>query len=271
MKIALSGANGRIGRVLRIGLLERGHDLRSCDRKGDAPKPHPREVFFTGDLTDPAFVDRFLTGSEVLVHMAATSNEQAFPEILDNNHRALYEIYQGARRHDLRRIVYASSNHAFGMHPVTDKLRLDAPFRADCFYGLSKVWGESLARMYWEKHGIEGVALRIGTFMDCPPRNVRELSTWIGRDDLLQLALRAVEAPGVGFAPVWGISANSRAYCDLSEGNAIGYSPTQNAEDWAADMLAGRPEADPVAARYQGGPFVSKDYTPPARRPGAGR
>src|SRR3712207_7530959 len=41
----------------------------------------------------------------------------------------------------------SSSNHVFGMYSVKDKLTLDAPFRPDGFYGLSKAWGEALARI----------------------------------------------------------------------------------------------------------------------------
>ena len=92
----------------------------------------------------------------------------------------------------MRRVVFASSNHAFGMHSVEDKLRLDAPFRPDGFYGLSKVWGEAMARMYWDKHGIEGISLRIGSALE-RPTEFRHLSTWLGHDDLVQLIMRCIE------------------------------------------------------------------------------
>ena len=146
MKIALTGAAGRIGRVLREALLAAGFELHSTDRTEAAWPPHPREQFLLGDLRESAFVDRVLHGVDAVVHLAATSNEQAFGQILDNNHRALFELYEGARRQRLRRVVYASSNHAFGLHPVGLRLRLDAGYRPDCFYGLSKVWGEALGR-----------------------------------------------------------------------------------------------------------------------------
>ena len=155
------------------------------------------------------------------------------------------------------------------MYAPEDKLKLDAPFRPDGCYGLSKVWGEAMARMYWDKHGIEGVMLRIGTTMGKPPENFRQLSTWMGDDDLVQLVMRSIEAEDVGFCAVWGISDNTRAYYDLSEGNAIGYRPTQNAEDWAEEILAQPNPLDPVAQRFQGGQFVTMDYTPPGQRPAA--
>lgn len=274
MKIVLTGANGRIGRALRPGLRALGGVLRVTDREGSAGEADPAEELLLGSITEAAFVDRLLTGADVVVHMAATSNEQAFGLILENNHRGLYEIYEGARRHGVRRIVYASSNHAFGLHAVGHRLKLDAPYAADCFYGLSKIWGEALGQMYWEKHGIETVALRIGTFMGVPPRNERELATWLGQEDLDALVRCAVLAPEVGFAPVWGVSANTRSYYDFTEPNRIGFVPRQNAEDHAAELPAAAAAPDPVAARYQGGKFVTQSWTPesgrPRRKPGGG-
>jgi uronate dehydrogenase len=162
--------------------------------------------------------------------------------------------------------VFASSNHAFGMYGVNDRLRLDAPYRPDGFYGLSKVWGEALARMYWDKHGIEGISLRIGTTMGRPPENERQLSTWMGTEDLVQLVMRCIETPDVGYAAVWGVSANTRSYYDLDEGNAIGYRPVQDAEAWADDIRKQPNPLDPIARQFQGGQFVTTDYTPPERR-----
>jgi uronate dehydrogenase len=219
-----------------------------------------------GDLRDPAVVDDLLRGVDVLVHMAGTSVERPLPEIIQNNLVALHQVYEGARRHGVKRVVFASSNHAFGMHPVRSRLKLDAEFRPDGFYGLSKVWGEAMARMYWDKHGIEGIALRIGTAMGRPPENERQLSTWMGTADLVQLVMRCIEAKDVGYAPVWGISANTRSWYDLDEGNAIGYRPVQNAEDWADEVLARPNPLDPVARRFQGGQFVTIDYTVFSRR-----
>ncbi len=205
---------------------------------------HDGEDVMHGDLKDPAVVDRLLQGVDVLVHMAGTSVERPLPEIIQNNLVALHEVYEGARRNGVKRILFASSNHAFGMYPVDSRLKLDAEFRPDGFYGLSKVWGEAMARMYWDKHGIEGVSLRIGTTMGRPPENFRQLSTWMSTEDLVQLVMRAIDAENVGYAAVWGMSANTRSYYDLSEGNAIGY-----AADRERRRLGRR---DPAAAEPAG-------------------
>lgn len=265
-KVALSGAGGNVGGILRERLPAHGIVLRSAGGTRPLAPLHDGEDVMNGDLRDPAVVDRLLAGIEVLVHMAGTSVERPLPEIIENNLVALHQVYEGARRHGVRRIIFASSNHAFGMYGTGERLRLDAEYRPDGFYGLSKVWGEAMARMYWDKHGIEGVCLRIGTTMGRPPENQRQLSTWMGSDDLVQLVLRSICADDVGYAAVWGISANTRAYYDLTEGNAIGYTPAENAERWAAQIDAQPNPLDPVAQQFQGGQFVTGDYTPPERR-----
>jgi uronate dehydrogenase len=266
MKVALSGASGNVGRILREELPQRGVDLRSAGGSQPLTPLRDDEDVMHGDLRDPAVVDALLRGVDVLIHMAGTSVERPLPEIIENNLVALHQVYEGARRHGVKRVVFASSNHAFGMHPVGSRLRLDADFRPDGFYGLSKVWGEAMARMYWDKHGIEGIALRIGTAMGRPPENERQLSTWMGTEDLIQLVMRCIEATDVGHAAVWGISANTRSWYDLEESNAIGYRPVQNAEDWADEVLARPNPLDPVARQFQGGQFVSIDYTASSRR-----
>ncbi len=266
IKVALSGAGGNVGRILRTELQKRGIDLRSAGGSRPLEPMHDGEDVMHGDLKDPAVVDRLLQGVDVLVHMAGTSVERPLPEIIQNNLVALHEVYEGARRNGVKRILFASSNHAFGMHPVDSRLKLDAEFRPDGFYGLSKVWGEAMARMYWDKHGIEGVSLRIGTTMGRPPENFRQLSTWMSTEDLVQLVMRAIHAENVGYTAVWGVSANNRSYYDLSEGNAIGYAPTDNAEDFAAGILQQPNPLDEHAQKFQGGQFVTIDYTPPEQR-----
>jgi len=266
-KVALSGASGNMGRILRVELRKRGVDLRSAGGRTPLEPLHAGEDVMHGDLRDPAVVDQLLRGVDVLIHLAGTSVERPLPEIIENNLVGLHQVYEGARRNKVRRIVFASSNHAFGMNSVKDKLKLDAPFRPDGFYGLSKVWGEAMARMYWDKHGIEGISVRIGTAMGKPPENLRHLSTWFGTEDLLQLMMRCIEAPDVGYMAVWGVSNNKRSYWDNAGAEKLGYRPTQNSEDFAAEILAKPNPLNPIAQQYQGGQFVTEDFTPLDKRP----
>jgi uronate dehydrogenase len=264
-KIALSGAGGQLGRVLRKALLERGANLRSAAGSRPLEPIVDGEDVMHGDLRDPAVVDRLLEGVDVLIHMAGTSVERPLPEIIENNLRGLVEVYEGARRHGVGRIIFASSNHSIGLHPVEEKLSLDCDFRPDGFYGLSKVWGEAIGRLYWDKHGIESVCIRIGSCIE-KPTEFRHLSTWLGFDDLLQLIDLSVNVPDLGYQVVWGVSNNTRSYWDNSGAARLGYQPRQNAEDYAAEILAKTNPLDAIAQKYQGGSFASFDFTPVERR-----
>jgi uronate dehydrogenase len=267
-KVALSGAGGNMGRILRVGLQKRGIDLRSAGGRSPLVPLHEGEDIMYGDLRDPVVVDRLLNEVDVLIHLAGTSVEKPLPEIIENNLVGLYQVYEGARRNKVRRVIFASSNHAFGMHSVRDKLKLDAPFRPDGFYGLSKVWGEAMARMYWDKHGIEGISVRIGTAFSRPPQEFRHLSTWFGDEDLMQLMMQCITVPDVGYMAVWGVSNNTRSYWDNSGAEKLGYRPTQNSEEFAAEILKQPNPLDPIAQHFQGGGFVTLDYTTPDARPG---
>jgi uronate dehydrogenase len=266
-KVALSGAGGNMGKTLRIELHKRGVDLRSAGGRLPLEPLYPGEDIMHGDLREPIVVDRLLRGVNVLIHLAGVSVERPLPELIEHNLLGLYQVYEGARRNKVRRVIFASSNHAFGMHSVKDKLKVDAPFRPDSFYGLSKVWGEAMARMYWDKHGIEGISVRIGTAFSRPPAELRHLSTWFGDEDLIQLIMQCITVPDVGYMAVWGVSNNARSYWDNTGTEKLGFNPRQNSEDFAAEILKEPNPLDPIAQQFQGGGFVTLDYTPQDARP----
>src|SRR5947209_10387357 len=266
-KVALSGASGQLGRFLRPALLDKGVNLRSAGGRTPLEPLHDGEDVMYGDLRDAANVDKLLEGVNVLIHMAGTSVERPLPEVIENNLVGLNAIYEGARRHGVKRIVFASSNHAIGMHDVGTKLGLDCDFRPDGFYGLSKMWGEGMARLYWDKHGIETVCVRIGSAIP-KPTEFRHLSTWFGLDDLMQFTMRCIETPEVGFVVAWGVSNNTRSYWAPVGCERLGYQPQQNAEDYAAEILAKPNPLSELAQRYQGGSFAAHAFTPADQRPG---
>lgn len=259
-KVALTGAAGNIGGLLRVELPKRGIDLRSAGGRKPLAPLHEGEDVMHGDLRDPAVVDRLLQGVEVVIHMAGTSVERPLPEIIENNLVALHQLYEGARRNAVRLVITASSNHAFGMYPSNTQIDMSAPYRPDGFYGLSKVWGEAMARIYWDKHAIEGIALRIWS-CEPKPKMFRHLSTWLGHEDTVELTMCCINARNIGFLPVWGISNNTRSYVRPVACEAIGYRPRQNAEDYAEEILGQENPLDPMAQRFMGGAFASMDFS----------
>lgn len=253
--LVLTGAGGQLGRVLRPRLLARGFSLRSMDRAVLAPIDQ-NETCSAGDLRDPSVIDRGFAGAGAVIHLAGISVERPLAEIIENNLIALHQVYEGARRHGVPRVVFASSNHTIGMYPVGRRLGLSDPMRPDGLYGLSKIWGEGLGRLYRDKHGIEGVALRIGSALERPIER-RHLSTWLGFDDFELLVICALSAALSDYRPVWGVSANTRSWWNNAEAAELGYHPVQNAETFAADIEESPRPSDALAARFQGGSFAT--------------
>ena len=84
----------------------------------------------------------------------------------------------------------------------------------------------------------------------------------------MQLMMQCITVPEVGYMAVWGVSNNTRSYWDNSGAEKLGYHPTQNSEDFAAAVLKQPNPLDPIAQQFQGGGFVTLDYTAPDARPG---
>jgi uronate dehydrogenase len=219
------------------------------------------------DIADTDAVRRATEGVDAVVHLAAVATEAPFEEILRTNIEGTFHVFDAARQAGVGRVVYASSNHAVGYAPRSTLATADIPPRPDTYYGVSKVFGEALGRLMVDRYGLEVVCLRIGSWKQYPT-SVRELSTWISPADGVRLLAAALTAPGVGFAVVYGISANTRAWWDLAPARALGYLSVDDAEEYA-DQIPGadaEPDrSDPDWARL-GGPYAGPAYDDP--RPG---
>lgn len=262
--VLLTGASGALGRHLTRFLSAAGWTLRLTDI---APFPDPlppRASFIRADLADGLAIVRQAEGCGAILHFGGVSVERPFEEVFDPNLRGLYHIYEAARR-EKARVVFASSNHAIGFHERSEKLDHDCQLRPDGYYGLSKAWGELMGRLYWDKHGVESVFLRIGSSLP-EPRDARMLATYLSLDDLGRLVERCVLAPQTGCAVIWGASANSRTFWGKDAREKIGWAP-QDSADGFADRLAGKVTDDPVVERYQGGNYATIGYSREAPSP----
>ncbi len=255
-KIVLTGAAGRLGSYLREPLTKLCEELVSTDVV-DVGKLYPREAFVKADLTKLDEMTALMKGADMVVHFGAIGDEAPFEQILGPNIIGAYNVWEAAFQNGVKRVVYASSIHAVGMYPKTEFIGVDVPHRPDTFYGLAKCFAEDLGRMYWEKRQIEAVCLRI---LSCAKvSNARALGSWLSYDDLVHLVTRAVDTPIVGFSIVYGVSNNDRAPVDNTAAQFLAYRPKDNAEQFAAEILAKAPPANPqdLGQMCQGGPFAS--------------
>jgi uronate dehydrogenase len=162
----------------------------------------------------------------------------------------------------VKRIIFASSNHAVGFYPRTTTIATDVIPRPDSRYGLSKVFGEGLGALYAYKHGIGVTSLRIGNVADAPI-DARRLAIWLAPEDLVRLIRIGLERPGIVYEVMYGVSDNARSWYDNSHAFALGYAPESRGEDHAEKVLAAEPKTGkhPVAEHYQGGTFCAAEYS----------
>jgi len=254
--LLLTGAAGALGQYLRPRLAKRPAGLRSSDLQ-DPGAPHPGEEIVRGDLGDAGFVDRLVKGCSAIVHFGAIATEDDVDKIWHANFHGTFHIYDAARRHGVKRIVFASSNHAIGFHRTGDRLDVTAVQKPDTMYGVSKAFGEDLGSLMADKFGLEVACLRIGSALP-EPKAPRHLSTWLSYPDLLRLVEACLDAPRLHFTIVYGASNNDRGWWDNSK-SGIDYRPQDNAERFAAKIVPNGDPRDPndPEVRYQGGPYVT--------------
>jgi uronate dehydrogenase len=258
-KIVLTGAAGRLGSYLREPLTKLADELVSTDIAESIGKLYPGERFVQADLAQMDQIAPVLEGGDMVVHFGAIVDEKPFEELLGPNFVGSYNIWEAGYKAGVRRIVYASSIHAVGMHRKNDFIGIDAEHRPDTFYGLAKCFTEDLGRMYWDKRQMESVHLRI--LSAAQVNNARALGSWLSYDDLIHLVERAIDTPSVGFSIIYGVSNNDRAPVDNAKASFLGYRPKDNAEQFAAEVLAKTPPPDVTdpAEMLQGGPFAKVD------------
>jgi uronate dehydrogenase len=269
VRILLTGAAGRIGRVLSVGLADRGHEVVGLDR---LPQPDGFDGgWHTADCADPdavadVFAAEFAKSSlEAVVHLAGYAGEAALPESLTSHVVTTAALLDAMVEHGVRRFVYGGSNHAVGRTPRAGLpeglLPVETRLRPDTFYGVAKAAAETLMSLYADRHGLDVISCRIGTFRP-EPATIRHLATWLSHDDCVRMVEAALTTPAPGFAVLYGISHNTRGWWDLAPGRALGYDPLDDAEDWADRVEAGSDDAAENA--HVGGNFVAESMERPA-------
>ncbi len=256
-KIVLTGAAGRLGSYLREHVAKLADEFVSTDLADSVENLLPNETYIKADLTSLDEMEVVLKGADMVVHFGAYGDEASFDTILGPNIIGAYNIWEAAYRNGVRRVVYASSIHAVGMHPKNDFIGTDAPHRPDTFYGLAKCFSEDLASLYWDKRGVEAICMRI---LSCANvTNPRAVGSWLSYPDLALLVERCVTTPVCGFSVIYGVSDNDRAPVDNAKASFIGYRPKDNAEQFANEMFmkAGTLYTTDPGNMCHGGPFAS--------------
>lgn len=266
--VLLTGAAGGLGTLMRELLPAYGYELRLLDLQPVPGEPDAVQADLGAEpgTPDAAALREAVRGVDAIIHLAGISLEASFEKILKANIQGTHNLYEAAREEGVRRVVFASSNHAVGFtprpaaQPVPPEalIPVATPRRPDTFYGLSKSFGEDHAQLYWDLHGIETVSIRIGSCF-AEPTSVRMLSIWMSPADGARLFHAALTAEDVGHSVVHGSSANTRIWWDLTSARALGYAPQDDSEPYAAKLIAeqGELDADNPDHAHLGGHFCT--------------
>lgn len=260
MKVLMTGAAGGVARMTRPMLRELYPDLLLSDVKRPDDLRND-ETFAPADLTDMAAVEAITKGVDGVIHLGGVSVERPWDEILPANIIGCHNLFEAARRNGVKRVIFASSNHAIGFYPRTRRIDTDKAVRPDGYYGVSKAFGEAIGALYAYKHGLRVTSLRIGN-VDYKPVDLRRLSIWLHPEDLVQLFVIGLEHPDVRCEIFYGVSNNARSFWDNRRAHELGYEPAHVAEDHRDAAMAAQAKLppDPVGDWFQGGTFCADGY-----------
>lgn len=251
--ILITGAGGGIGGHLRREFAGkyrmRLSDIRPIENLSS------NESFEAADIADPGAMARVTEGVDAIVHLGGYSVEGPWEDILQANIVGCYNVFEAARSNGVKRIIFATSNHAVGFYRRDETIDDRVYPKPDSRYGVSKVFGEALGSLYADKYGMEVFCMRIGNVGE-RPLDKRRLAIWLSPRDCAQLVTIGVEHPEIRFEIVYGVSGNNRSWYDNSNAFRLGYLPQDNGEDFAAEILAKEQPGDLRAETYQGGTFV---------------
>ena len=241
LRVLITGINGLIGTILHKAFKDR-YDIYGADLEGDFS-----ERVVKADISRypeiAGAVQRF-SPVDVILHLAGNPNVDAtWEEVLHANIIGTRNVFEAAREFNVRKVIFASSNHATGAYeglgenqylPPEGELEVISPLdpiRPDSDYGVSKVFGEAVASYYRSRWGVEAICLRIGAVLkqDDPTRDERNRRIWLSHRDLVQLVEKSMTA-NVPFGVYYGVSNNKEIFWDISNArNDLGYEPVDDA------------------------------------------
>jgi uronate dehydrogenase len=259
-RILITGAAGQIGVALRRGLRGSYPLIRLADIAPLGTAEAGEEVLQT-DIRDMAAVEKAMAGIDCVVHLAGRSTEGDWDTVLALNIEGCFNVFEAARSAGVKRVIFASSNHAIGFHRRERFLDNTVEPRPDSRYGVSKVFGEALGRLYADKHAMSVACLRIGTFRTPDrPIDARGLLTWISHRDMVQLVRRCIDHPDYHFIIAYGVSNNLRSRWDNTNVKFLGYAPQDDSEQFAAEIFAEGKKENEISALFHGAHYCATEF-----------
>ena len=227
-RVLITGINGKIGQAL-VRSKQEEWDISGLDV---APGPGVQAANISNwDQVDAAFAA--VGELDYVVHLAAIASSHAlWDDVLANNIIGTRYVFERAKNHGVKKVVFASSWHVVGMYEAeaeadpTRMVGISEPIRPDSDYGTSKAFGEALARQYWELYRLRSICLRIGNVeANDRPRDAFASRIWLSHRDMVQLVSRGLESD-IDFGTYFATSGNANRFLDLGPAERdLGYTP----------------------------------------------
>ena len=261
LRVLVTGATGQVGYLIFKRLLDQPdkYDVFGFDRKGEPSERVPNSWdlvlpagrFTVGDLADYDSVVQAVDGMDIVAHLGADPEGEAWESVLNNNVVGTYNVFEASRLAGVKRIVAASSIMVSDGHRQQEPYRSMMERRVDDIpddveivsatipaeprgiYAASKLWSESLARVYANTHGMSCICIRIGQVERDRPRPPQGADIYVSQRDITQVIEKSINAPGtVKFEIFYGMSNNDHRWVDIEHArNVIGFVPEDRAED----------------------------------------
>jgi nucleoside-diphosphate-sugar epimerase len=234
-KVLVTGAAGNIGSYF-AGQSHRRYDLRLMVREtdDDAEKVRRFGELVVGDITNLERMKELCRGVDTVLHLAGDPRPSAtWDSLLDANIVGTYNTFVAAKSAGCRRVIFASSIHAVSGYSPDVQVKTNEPVNPGDLYGVSKCFGEALARYMAEREGLSAICLRIGAFQPIEAARdaggVGMLDAWVSQRDLNQLIEKCIDVEGLKFAILHGLSDNRFKRLDISDARAlVGYAPVDD-------------------------------------------
>lgn len=182
MNFLVTGGAGFIGSHVCERLLAEGHSVRTFDDLNDFYDPQIKRAnvralqslakpfeFIQGDLTDRvAVAELFADGKfDQVIHLAARAGIRASlvdPALYQRvNVEGTANLLEAARRHDVKKIIVASSSSVYGLNAKVPFRESDPIATPISPYAASKLATEALGHVYHHVYGLDVVLLRFFT------------------------------------------------------------------------------------------------------------